>query len=133
MGILKFIMIDIVSTPALLVSVIVMLGLILQKKSISEVIGSGLKTATGYLIFTSGSTIITGVLNFLGPVIQSAFNLSAPVAASSGMGYDTFVATWGGYATVAVTIGFLINLLLAKFTKFKYIYLTGHLMISAAA
>lgn len=132
MNVLNFIMKDIVGTPALLIGLIATLGLILQKKSFSEVLGGGVKTAAGYLIFTGGSGVVVAVLKILGPIIQGAFNLTAPVAATSGMGYDTFLATWGGYATVAVALGFIINLLLARITPFKYVYLTGHLMITAA-
>lgn len=121
---------DIVGTPAILIGLIATIGLILQKKTFSEVVSGGVKTAAGYLIFQGGAGIIVGVLNFLGPTIQAAFGLTAP--ATGGIPYDVFLETWGGFATAAVAVGFIINLLLARFTPLKYIYLTGHLMIVAA-
>src|SRR4030065_2563136 len=130
MNILNFLMKDIVGTPALLIGIIAALGLILQKKSFSEIIGGGVKTATGYLILQGGAGIVVGVLLFLGPIIEKAFGLSAPAA--GGIGYDVFLKSWGGYATAAVAVGFLINLLLGRLTPFKYGYLTGHLMIFGA-
>jgi ascorbate PTS system EIIC component len=130
MKLLNLIMSDIVGTPALLIGIIATLGLILQKKSFSEVLGGGVKTAAGYLIFNGGAGLVVGVLKFLGPVIQSAFGLEAP--ATGGIPYDEFLSTWGGYATVAVALGFVVNLLLARITPFKYVYLTGHLMIVGA-
>lgn len=130
MEILNTIMKDIVGTPAMLIGIIAALGLLLQKKSFSEVLAGGVKTSAGYLIFGGGAGVVVGVLLFLGPVIEAAFGLVAPVTV--GIPYDEFLATWGGYATVAVALGFVINLVLARITPWKYIYLTGHLMIVAA-
>ncbi len=132
MDILNLIIRSIVATPAILIGLIATLGLILQKKSFSQVLAGGVKTAAGYLIFSGGSGIAVGVLNNLSPIIQGAFGLTAPVADAGGMGYPTFLATWGGYVTVAVALAFLLNLLLARITPFKYVYLTGHLMIVGA-
>jgi PTS system ascorbate-specific IIC component len=132
-GILNFLIRDIVGTPAILVGLIALIGLLLQKKPFSAVLAGGVKTAAGYLIFSSGSTIAVGVLNnFLSPLIQKTFNLTAPAAAAGGIGYPKFLETWGGYVTVAVALGFIINLILARFSPFKFIYLTGHLMIVGA-
>jgi PTS system ascorbate-specific IIC component len=130
MDILNLIMKDIVGTPALLIALIATLGLLLQKKSFSDVLAGGVKTAAGYLIFGGGAGVVVGVLLFLGPVIEAAFGLVAPVA--TGIPYDEFLGTWGGYATVAVALGFVTNLVLARISPWKYVYLTGHLMIVAA-
>jgi len=130
MNILRLIMSDIVGTPALLIGIIAALGLLLQKKSFSDVLAGGVKTSAGYLIFGGGAGVVVGVLLFLGPVIEAAFGLAAPVTA--GIPYDEFLGTWGGYATVAVALGFVTNLVLARITPWKYVYLTGHLMIVAA-
>jgi PTS system ascorbate-specific IIC component len=130
MQVLNLIMKDIVGTPALLIGIIAALGLMLQKKTFSEVLGGGVKTAAGYLIFNGGAGVVVGVLNFLGPAVQAAFGLTAP--ATGGIPYNDFLAEWGGFATVAVALGFAVNLFLARVTPFKYVYLTGHLMIVAA-
>ena len=132
-GILTFLIRDIVGTPAILIGIIALLGLILQRKSFSSVLAGSVKTAAGYLIFSSGAGIAVGVLNnFLSPLIQKTFHLTAPAAAAGGIGYPTFLQNWGGYVTVAVAVGFIMNLILARITPFKYIYLTGHLMIVGA-
>ena len=132
MDILNLIIRSIVGTPAILIGLIATIGLLLQKKSFSQVLAGGVKTAAGYLIFAGGAGIVVGVLNVLSPVIQAAFGLTAPAADAGGIGYPNFLATWGGYVTIAVAVGFLMNLLLARVTPFKYVYLTGHLMIVGA-
>jgi len=129
-GIVDLIMKDIVGQPAILVGLIATLGLILQGKAFADILAGGVKTTVGYLIITGGAGMVVGVLlNALSPLIQSAFGLVAPAAEAGGIGYARFLAEWAGYATAAVALGFVINLLLARITPFKYIYLTGHLMI----
>jgi len=132
-SLIDLVMIDIVGQPALLVGIIAALGLILQGKPFAAIFAGGVKTTVGYLIITGGAGMVVGVLNStLSPLIQSAFGLVAPAAEEGGMGYTMFLELWGGYATLAVAIGFVVNLILARITPFKYIYLTGHLMIGMA-
>ncbi len=132
-SIINFVISDIVGQPAILVGLIAVVGLILQKKSFATVLAGGVKTTSGYLIMVGGAGIVVGVLaNCLSPLIQAAFGLKAPTAEIGGIGYTKFLQVWGGYATLAVAIGFIVNVLLARFTPFKYIYLTGHLMIFGA-
>ena len=129
-GIIDLVMKDIVGQPAILVGLIATLGLILQGKSFADILAGGVKTTVGYLIIIGGAGMVVGVLlNALSPLIQSAFGLVAPAAEAGGIGYARFLEDWAGYATAAVALGFVINLLLARITPFKYIYLTGHLMI----
>lgn len=124
---------DIVSQPALLIGLIAAVGLILQRKSFATVLAGGVKTTVGYLMLIGGAGMVVGVLAAtLSPLIQKAFGLVAPAAELGGMGYTKFLELWGGYATLAVALGFVVNLILARFTRFKYIYLTGHLMIGMA-
>lgn len=132
MDILNLIIRSIVGTPAILIGLIATLGLLLQKKPFSNVLAGGVKTAAGYLIFSGGSGIVVGVLNVLSPIIQGAFGLTAPAADAGGIGYPNFLASWGGFVTIAVAVGFVMNLFLARVTPFKYVYLTGHLMIVGA-
>jgi PTS system ascorbate-specific IIC component len=130
---IDLVMVDIVGQPAMLVGIIAAVGLILQKKPIADILAGGVKTTVGYLIIVGGAGMVVGVLlNALTPLISAAFGLPAPAAEAGGMGYTKFLQDWGGYATLAVALGFVVNLLLARFSPFKYIYLTGHLMIFLA-
>ena len=131
--ILDLIMKDIVGQPALLVGLIAAIGLILQRKSFATILAGGVKTTVGYLMIQGGAGMVVGVLvSTLSPLIEAAFGVTAPAAEAGGIGLPNFLAEWGGYATLAVSLGFVVNLLLARFTPFKYIYLTGHLMIFLA-
>lgn len=123
---------NILSQAPILIGLVACVGLIAQQKPFTSVLSGTLKTITGFVIMTSGSSVLVGMLNnFLSPVIVQAFGLEAP-AAMAGMGYDKFLLDWGGIAALIMTVGFLVNLALARFTPFKYVYLTGHLMWLAA-
>ncbi|MGE5485757.1 MAG: PTS ascorbate transporter subunit IIC [Ignavibacteriales bacterium] len=125
-AIASFLATNIFGQPALLIALVAMVGLIAQRKSFSDTVMGAVKTMAGLLIVTIGAGVIVGALNNFTPIIQQAFGIT-PVA-DKGMGLDKFMATYSGAATLIMTFGFLINVILARLTPFKYIYLTGHLM-----
>ncbi|WP_303740593.1 PTS transporter subunit IIC, partial [Streptococcus sobrinus] len=46
--------VSIVTQPAILVALIALVGLILQKKKISDIVSGTIKTAVGFLVLTGG-------------------------------------------------------------------------------
>lgn len=128
-GITTFIADNIFSQPALLIGMIAMVGLLAQRKAFSEVVTGTVKTIVGFLILTKGADIVVDALLKFTPILQSAFGMEVSLFdAFAGAGLGNLVANYGGVAALIMTFGFLINVLLARFTKAKYIYLTGHLL-----
>jgi PTS system ascorbate-specific IIC component len=117
---------NIFSQPAFLIGLIALVGLIAQRSSFSNTVLGTLKAAVGFLILSQGADIVVGALLGLVPMLEGAFGFQA--AALGGARLDEFIATYGGYASLIMTFGFLINVLIARLTPLKYIYLTGHLM-----
>lgn len=114
-------------TPTILIGFIVLLGLLLQKKSASQVISGTFKAMIGFLIISAGSNVITGALGVFEPMWSEVFGIDG-AEFGSFMGQEAFTTEYGSAVTLAMFIGFVINVLLARFTRFKYIYLTGHMM-----
>lgn len=114
-------------TPAILLGIIVLIGLLLQKKTASQTITGTFKAIIGFLIIDAGSGIIVGALTVFEPLWAEVFGLEA-TELGSYMGQEAFNSEFGSAVTLAMTLGFLLNVLLARFTPFKYIYLTGHMM-----
>lgn len=113
--------------PAVLLGFIVLLGLLLQKKSASQVISGTFKAMIGFLIINAGSGVITGALGVFEPMWSEVFGIEG-AEFGSFMGQEAFITKYGSAVTLAMFLGFIINVLLARFTRFKYIYLTGHMM-----
>jgi len=117
---------NIFGEPALLIGIIALIGLLAQRKSKSAVISGTIKTILGFLIIQAGAGVVVNSMLSFGPMWQHVFGIEAqPLQA---MGTDNFIAKYGGTITLMMTFGFLINVLLARLTPFKYIYLTGHMM-----
>jgi PTS system ascorbate-specific IIC component len=124
---LSWIATNIFGEAFILVGIIVLLGLVLQKKSISAIASGTIKAMIGFLIISAGAGIVVGALVIFQPMWQEVFNLP-PQNLGSFIGQAGFTDKYGSVVTFSMAMGFLINILLAKFTKFKYIYLTGHMM-----
>lgn len=113
--------------PAILIGFIVLVGLLLQKKTASQTISGTFKAIIGFLIITLGADIISNALSAFEPLWAEVFNLESE-SFSGYIGQEEFTGKYGSAVALAMAIGFLINVLLARFTPFKYIYLTGHMM-----
>jgi PTS system ascorbate-specific IIC component len=117
------------SQPALLIGLIAMLGLIVQRKDLSAIVTGTVKTIVGFRILTTGSDIIVNALKQFTPILQSAFGMPATTSqVAEGVGLGNLIANYGGIAALIMTFGFLLNMLIARLTHAKYIYLTGHLL-----
>lgn len=117
--------IDIVSTPALLVALIAVLGNILQGKGISEIIKGGIKTFVGFLIVTAGTGVIENSIIPFGELFQNAFNLQGVVPNNEAV-IAVALNQYGTNTALIMLAGMIFNILIARITMFKYIFLTGH-------
>lgn len=124
MSFLYFIVNDILGQASILIALIAMVGLIALKKSAGQVITGTLKTLLGFLVLLAGANIIVSALNFLGEVFQKGFNMRGvvtDVGSIAGIAQQTL----GRETALIMVLAFLINILVARFTRFKYIFLTG--------
>lgn len=127
MKVIQWLATNFFGTPAILLGLIVLIGLLVQKKTASQVISGTFKAIIGFLIISAGSGVIVDSLTVFEPMWKEVFNLK-DTSLGEFMGQDRFIGKFGSAVTLAMTIGFLINVLLARFTRLKYIYLTGHMM-----
>ena len=121
---MKFIL-DIVSTPAILVALIAIIGLVLQKKTLPDIMKGGIKTFVGFLVVSGGAGIILDSLNPFGKMFEQAFNLSGVVPNNEAI-VAVALTQYGSSTAMIMFAGMIFNILIARFTKFKYIFLTGH-------
>ncbi|MGL5651339.1 MAG: PTS ascorbate transporter subunit IIC [Paraclostridium sp.] len=123
-GFLK-VTIDFLSEPSVLVGFIVLVGLLLQKKPIEDIIKGTLKAMVGFVVIAASAGIIAGSLEPFGKMFEYGFNVSGVIPnneAVVALAMDQF----GTATALIMTFGMIVNILIARFTKFKYIFLTGH-------
>lgn len=71
---------EILSTPSLLVGIMALIGLLLQKKPVEDVVKGTIKTIVGFLVLTAGSSFLqSGSLNDFGTLFNFAFNVQGVV------------------------------------------------------
>ncbi|HEX2883795.1 MAG TPA: PTS ascorbate transporter subunit IIC [Candidatus Limnocylindria bacterium] len=124
-GIARFIVEEILSQPALLLGLIVLVGLLALRKPAGEVIGGTLKAILGFVILGVGANAVVAALQPLGVMVLEVFGAQGVVPTNEAI---TGIAAGEFGTTVAwvMLVGFLVNLALARFTPLKYIFLTGH-------
>lgn len=131
-SVLHFLVYDLLGTSSILVGFIAMFGLILQKKSWDKVAIGTIKTIVGFVIFSAGSSLATSSLNSFQTLFTKAFNLEGvlPLAeAVTALAQNKF----GSIVALIMVAGFIANLIVARFTPLKYIFLTGQHNLYLAA
>ena len=116
---------DILSTPSILIGLFVLLGNVLLKKSAADITSSTFKTIIGFTMLNLGAGIVAEALESFGVMFTEAFDLQAAVMNTDA--YGAILTETYNLAPLIFIIGMILNLIIAKFTRFKYIYLTGHL------
>jgi len=105
--------------------IMALVGLVALKKPGHKVLTGTLKPILGYLMLGAGADFIVANLEPLGGMIQTGFNITGVVPNN-----EAIVAVAQkvlGVETMSIlVVGLLINLVIARFTKYKYVFLTGH-------
>jgi len=124
-------LVDFLGQPAVVLGLVAMIGLLVMRNSASVVVSGTIKTILGFLILNAGSGVICGALIPFSEMFNRAFGMSGVVPEDNALVAAVQVVL--GFETPLIMLfSFAINLVLARFTKFKYIFLTGHMMFSFA-
>lgn len=121
---MNFISEHILKNPPVLLGLIAMLGLIIQRKSFSETIKGALTAAFGMVTLTAGVNMLVGTISPINVAVQTQLG----VEVTEGLSDVTFTAEYGGTVGLAMFLGLVIHLLIARFTPVKTIFLTGHML-----
>lgn len=125
MNFLKVIGNDILTSPAFLLGIISLMGLLALKKPFNKLITGTLKPIVGYIMLGAGAGVIVKNLDPLGKMIEYGFNITGVVPNNEAI--TSIAQDILGKETMFILLaGLVINILIARFTKYKYIFLTGH-------
>ncbi|MFU2316517.1 PTS ascorbate transporter subunit IIC [Rahnella sp. PCH160] len=121
---LKFV-VDILKVPSVLVGLIALIGLVAQKKNFSDVVKGTVKTILGFLVLAGGATVLVGALNPLGGMFEHAFNIQGIIPNNEAI-VSIALEKFGAPTALIMAFGMVANLIVARFTRLKYVFLTGH-------
>ncbi|HEY2491980.1 MAG TPA: PTS ascorbate transporter subunit IIC [Paenibacillus sp.] len=122
---LDLIMKDILGTPSILVGLFALIGLVLQRKSTTDVVSGTLKTIMGFVIIGAGATVLIGALDIFSKVFDHAFHVSGVIPNNEAI-VAAAQSKFGTSTALIMVFGMVVNIILARYTRFKYIFLTGH-------
>jgi PTS system ascorbate-specific IIC component len=133
MAVLNFIINNILTQAAIIIGLIALLGLALQKKPAGTVISGTMKTVLGFLVLSAGSSVMQESLSYFGEVFNQGFGLNglqsvvASIEAINGQAMGDLGL--GGEIAISLAGIFVVNIILARVTPFKYIFLTGQALL----
>ena len=116
---------DVLSEPSILVGLIALIGLVAQKKPATEVIKGTVKTVMGFLILGAGAGLIVSSLGDFAAIFHHAFGIPGVVPNNEAI-VAVAQKSFGTEMAMIMFFAMVINIAIARFTPWKYIFLTGH-------
>ncbi|MFI3283683.1 MAG: PTS ascorbate transporter subunit IIC, partial [Erysipelotrichaceae bacterium] len=126
--------------PAYFIGLLVVVGYLLLKKPIYEVLAGFIKAVVGYMILSVGSGGLSSTFKPILAALQDRFNLSA-IVLDTYMGQaaaQSAIESVGksfSQVMILLLIAFVFNILLVKFqkiTKLRAVFTTGHVQTQQA-
>lgn len=121
---LKFIL-DILSVPAVLIGIVSFIGLVAQEKPFPEILRGSIKTVMGVLVLGGGSTLAVSAITNFGTLFQQGFGITGVVPHNEAI-VGMALVDYGTQTALIMAFGMVVNVLIARFTPLKFIFLTGH-------
>ena len=125
MDFFRFLMSDVLSEPAVLVGLIALIGLIAQKKPVTECIKGTVKTIMGFVILGAGASLVVSSLGDFANIFQHAFGIQGVVPNNEAI-VSVAQKSFGKEMAMIMFFAMVINIMIARFTPWKFIFLTGH-------
>ncbi|QNV37171.1 PTS ascorbate transporter subunit IIC [Rothia terrae] len=130
-SIAEFLVNEILSVPAFLIGIITAIGLAALRKNTGQVLGGAVKATLGFLLIGAGAGLVVQSLAPLGLMIEGALGVQGVVPTNEaivGIAQEQF----GAQVSWLMILGFVVVIILARFTNLRYVFLTGHHLLFMA-
>lgn len=124
-SIAQFVVSEILAVPAFLIGIITAIGLIALRRPFGQVVGGAIKATLGFLLIGAGATLVVVSLEPLGTMITGATGAQGVVPTNEAIA-GIAQQQYGAQVAWLMILGFVVSLLLARFTPLRYVFLTGH-------
>lgn len=113
------------SNPTILIALIVLIGLLMQKKPMADCLKGTTKTIVGFTLISSGAGIVQTAIGPLNTLMQGSLEMTGTLPVNESC-FAVASAQFGTALSGIMLLALIINIVVAKFSKFKFVYLTGH-------
>lgn len=126
------VLVQILSQPSILVALIALVGLLLQRKAAADLMKGTVKTFVGFLVLSAGAGVVVASLDPFGRMFSEVFGVQGVVPNNEAI-VGPVLQEYGTVAALIFFFGMILNVVLARLTRFKYIYLSGHVALYQSA
>ncbi|WP_226001492.1 PTS ascorbate transporter subunit IIC [Paenibacillus sp. BJ-4] len=119
---------SIIKEPSIIIAIVTLLGLIFQRKKVPEIITGTTLSFMGFTMIKVGGGILGGVHTNFSQIFSFAFDLKGVVPSNEAI-MSLTIDQIGADAALILLFSMILNIVLARLTKFKYIYLSLHLIL----
>lgn len=126
------VLVQIFSEPSILVALIALVGLLLQRKPGADIMKGTVKTFVGFLVLSAGAAVVVAALDPFGDMFSEVFGVQGIVPNNEAI-VGPVLQEYGTAAALIFFFGMVVNVILARITRFKYIYLSGHVALYQSA
>lgn len=130
--IIDFIIFQLLDKSTVFLGIIAFIGLLLQKKSWSEITDGVIKTVIGLLIIVIGASTLLGSLGPVMKVLNTSLGIKGVVPANEAAFSIAMATPLANSITSTFLLGFVLHLIfvfLLPWKQFKNVYLTAHMML----
>lgn len=119
-----------IGTSAILIGLFTLIGCALQRKKITEIITSTIKTIIGFIIIGAGAGFLASAVAKLGSAFNLLLGVSGVISNNDSVP-GIFLENLSHLVlagSLIMIVAMFLNILLARITNLKYIYLSGHVL-----
>ncbi len=118
MQILEFLANNLFNEVAVLIGLITLLGLLLQRKPIEDLVAGALRATIGvYILFIGIGVFVGGLLAFQ-TIVSSAVGLEPPQATNT---LGDFLGSHGGTIALVITVAFFVHVIAVRVLNTRYV------------
>lgn len=128
MAVVNFIATEIIGNPGILFGLITLIGMLLLKKPFPDILMGVVKTVIGFLILVLGCGPLQNACTPVGEWVNSLLGVQG-IVPQNWIIMSTATTQFGSQVGLAVLVGFVVNLILARFTPLKNVALTGQILV----
>lgn len=128
MEVFQNVLVQVFGDATLILGIVALIGSLIQKRRASDTVLAVLKTMMGYLIISKGASLMGTAMTPLISMIYKVLNAKG-IIQNTWPAYSVMLTTYGTQVALVFLFGFILNMILVRFTKLKGLALTVHLML----